>query len=468
MGAGCEVAGVPRGSKESAMDSAVVVRQPPERGYWNPVTETMPREELRGLQWHKLRTSLAHARRGSPFWRARIPDGIASLDDYIARMPILTREEIVSAEATNPPYGDFPSCDPRLAIRHHQTSGTSGRPPVRTFDTARDWAWAADMWCTGLYGMGVRPYDRAAVAFGYGLFIGFWGLHYALEKIGVATIPTGSFDSEGRVRLLLEQGITVLACTPTYALRLALTARQMGIDLARESEVRIVVCSGEPRPEATKQAIADAFGAFVGDSAGMTEAATIFMFECIEEPGGCHIIESDFIEEVLDPDTLRPVPYGETGVRVMTSLGREGIQVFRYWTNDLVVKRPWSECECGRTWDWYEGGIRGRQDDMRKVRGVFFIPVMVEDVVRAFPEVDEFQSSLRTIEELDTLVVRIEPRPDVPSEQYGELAERVGDQIKRQISLTPIVEVATPGGLPRFEMKARRFQDERSRPATHA
>src|ERR1700730_12936862 len=194
-----EAAGVLRGmSKESAMDSAVVVRQPPERGYWNPVTETMPREELRGLQWHKLRTSLAHARRGSPFWRARIPDGIASLDDYIARMPILTREEIVSAEATKPPYGDFPSCDPRLAIRHHQTSGTSGRPPVRTFDTARDWAWAADMWCTGLYGMGVRPYDRAAVAFGYGLFIGFLGLHYALEKIGVATIPTGSFHSEGR------------------------------------------------------------------------------------------------------------------------------------------------------------------------------------------------------------------------------------------------------------------------------
>src|ERR1700730_16643098 len=227
-------------------------------------------------------------------------------------------------------------------------------------------------------------------------------------------------------------------------------------------------CRGAPPAGATKKAIAAAFGAFVGDTAGMTEAATIFMFECIEEPGGCHIIESDFIEEVLDPDTLRPVPYGETGVRVMTSLGPEGIQAFRYWTNDLVVKRAWSECECGRTWDWYESGIRGRQDDMRKVRGVFFIPVMVEDVVRAFPEVDEFKSSLRTIEELDTLVVRIEPRPDVPSEQYGELAERVGAQIKRQISLTPIVEVATPGGLPRFEMKARRFQEERSSPATHA
>jgi phenylacetate-coenzyme A ligase PaaK-like adenylate-forming protein len=449
-------------SKESAMDSAVVVRQPPERGYWNPVTETMPRERLRGLQWHKLRTSLDHARRGSPFWRTRIPDGLRSLDDYLSRMPILTRDQVLDAEASSPPYGDFASCDPQLAIRHHQTSGTSGRPPVRTFDTARDWAWATDMWCTGLYGMGVRSHDRATVAFGYGLFIGFWGLHYALEKIGVTTIATGSFDSEARLRLLLEQGISVLACTPTYALQLAATARLMGIDLARESRVRIVVCSGEPRAESTKRAIAEAFGAFVGDSAGMTEAGTIFMFECTEEPGGSHIIESDFIEEVLDPDTLRPVPYGEPGVRVMTSLGREGIQMFRYWSNDIVVRRPWSECTCGRSWDWYEGGVRGRHDEMRKVRGVFFMPVMVEDVVRAFPEVDEFQSSLRTIEDLDTVVVQIEPRRDVPAERHGELAGRVRTELERRLSLASVVEIAATGSLPRLEMKARRFQDERT------
>jgi phenylacetate-CoA ligase len=237
----------------------------------------------------------------------------------------------------------------------------------------------------------------------------------------------------------------------------------MGVDLARESRVRIVVCSGEPRPESTKQAISDAFGAFVGDTAGMTEAGTIFMFECTEEPGGCHVIESDFLEEVVDPETLRPVPYGETGVRVMTSLGREGIQTFRYWTGDLVVKRAWSECRCGRTWDWYEGGIRGRQDDMRRVRGVFFMPVMVEEVVRAFPEVEEFQTSLRTVEELDTLVIRIEPRPEVPPGRYSMLCEEVRGAIGRQLSLTPLVEVTAPGSLSRFDTKAKRFVDERAR-----
>jgi phenylacetate-CoA ligase len=336
---------------------------------------------------------------------------------------------------------------------------------VRTFDTARDWAWAADMWCTGLYAMGIRAHDRAAVAFGYGLFIGFWGLHYGLEKIGCTTIATGSFDSEARIRLLIEQGISVLACTPTYALRLALTAGQMGVDLARDSNVRVVVTSGEPRPDATKRAIAEAFGAFVGDTAGMTEAATIFMFECAEEPGGCHIIESDYVEEVIDPETMQPVGYGERGVRVMTSLGREGIQAFRYWSNDLVVKRPHSDCPCGRTWDWYESGIQGRHDDMRKVRGVWFMPVMVEDVVRGFPEIDEFQTELTTIDALDTLVIRIEARPEVPQPGHSELAERFRTEFKRQVSINPVVEVVAAGSLPRFEMKARRFTDVRPQAA---
>jgi phenylacetate-CoA ligase len=443
------------------------VRERPQRGYWNPATETMPRHELERLQWQKLRTALEHAYQGSPFWRDRMdrngcrPDQLSSIEDYSRRFPTLTRDDITDAEATDPPYGTLASCDPRLAIRHHQTSGTSGKPPVRTFDTARDWAWAADMWSTGLYGMGVRATDRAAVAFGYGLFIGFWGLHYALENIGATTIATGSFDSEGRIRLLLEQGITVVACTPTYAMRLALTAKQMGVDLARDSQVRIVVTSGEPRPESTKRAIAQAFGAFVGDTAGMTEAATIFMFECSEEPGGCHIIEPDFIEEVIEPESMRPAGYGERGVRVMTSLGREGIQAFRYWTNDLVVRRRHDECPCGRTWDWYEGGIQGRHDDMRKVRGVWFMPIMVEDVVRAFPDVDEFQCVLATIDELDTLVLKIEPRAGYPADEVQRLAEAIRAEVKRQISLNPLMEVAPAGSLPRFEMKARRFQDAR-------
>jgi phenylacetate-CoA ligase len=437
------------------------------RGYWNPNTETMPRAALRDLQWRKLQTLLRHVYTGSPFYRDRMEragcrlEQVRSLEDYLERFPILRREDIMAAEGSSPPFGTLPAIDAALAMRYHQTSGSTGQPPVRTFDTARDWAWAADMWATGLYGMGIRAADTAAVAFGYGLFIGFWGLHYALEKIGCTTIATGSFDSEKRIQLLLEHGITILACTPTYALRLALTAKQMGVDLARDARVKIVVTSGEPRPDATKRAIADAFGAFVGDTAGMTEAATIFMFECPEEPGGSHIIETDYIEEVLDPETLRPVEYGERGVRVMTSLGREGICMFRYLTNDLVVKLPYTACSCGRTWDIYQGGIQGRHDDMRKIRGVWFVPSMVEDVVRGFPDIDEYQCTLDTIDALDTLIIHIEPRPGLPKSEHDTLRLRFTLEAKRVLSITPRVEIAAPGTLPRFEMKAKRFKDVR-------
>lgn len=442
---------------------------PPElpRGYWNPVTETMPRDALRDLQWRKLQRLLQHVYAGSPFYRERMesagcrPDQVRSLDDYLERFPILTRDNIMAAQAVSPPYGTLPSIDVRFAMRHHQTSGSTGQPPVRTFDTPRDWAWAADMWATGLYAMGIREHDRAAVAFGYGLFIGFWGLHYALEKIGSTTIATGSFDSEKRIQLLIDAGITVVACTPTYAMRLALTAQHMGVDLARDTQVRIVVTSGEPRPDSTKRAIAEAFGAFVGDTAGMTEAATIFMFECLEEPGGAHIIETDYIEEVVNPDTGRPVAYGERGVRVMTSLGREGISMLRYWTNDLVVKLPHTECRCGRTWDIYQGGIQGRHDDMRKIRGVWFVPSMVEDVVRVFPEIDEYQCVLETIDALDTLIIHIELRKDVAASDAEALRLRFALEAKRILSITPQVELAPANSLPRFEMKAKRFRDAR-------
>lgn len=437
------------------------------RGYWNPVTETMPRDALRELQWRKLHTLLRHVYQGSPFYRERMqaagcrPEQVPSLEEYLNRFPILTRADIMTAQAIDPPFGTLSAVDSRLATRYHQTSGSTGQPPVRTFDTARDWVWCSDMWATGLYAMGVRAGDRAAVAFGYGLFIGFWGLHYALEKIGCMTIATGSFDSEKRIQLLIDQGIEVVACTPTYALRLALTAKNMGIDLARDTRVRIVVTSGEPRPEATKRAIEEAFGAFVGDTAGMTEAATIFMFECAEAPGGSHIIETDYIEEVLDPETRQPVGYGERGVRVMTSLGREGICMLRYWTNDLVVKLPYSTCGCGRTWDIYQAGIQGRHDDMRKIRGVWFVPSMVEDVVRSFSEIDEYQCALDTLDALDTLIIQIEPRPDVPVSVHESLRLRFALEAKRVLSITPQVEVAPSGSLPRFEMKAKRFQDIR-------
>lgn len=425
--------------------------------FWNRRTETMPRAELAAWQWRKLRASLAQAR-NSKFWADRIPDDITSFEDYVARVPLVHKKDLVAAEQVEPPFGLLPSIDPGAGIRFHQTSGTSGNVPLRTFDTIRDWTWAVDMWCTMLHAVGVRPQHRGCVTFGYGLFIGFWGMQDAMMRMGCTVLPTGSMDSAARVRLLVDYQVEVIGCTPTYALRLLETAKDMGVDLAVEGNLKIVITGAEPRPPATVKAISEGFGAEVFDVAGMTELATVFMFECPARPGAGHIIEPAVIEEVLHPETREPVGYGERGVRVMTGLGREGFQVFRYWTEDIVVKRPWHECPCGRTWDFYDGGIIGRSDDMRKIRGISVTPVMVEDVVRGFAEVAEFQTVLRGDRGLDVMVLRVEPRVDA---RHDTLGERVAAEIKRTIGLQPIVELVESGVLPRFEAKAVRFHDER-------
>src|SRR5262249_50402157 len=184
--------------------------------YWNRRTETMPRRQLADWQWRELRLALAHARETSPFWRDRLPADLSSLPDFFQRVPVLRKVDLIAAERTAPPYGSWPSTDPALGIRHHQTSGTSGDTPVRTFDTARDWTWGVDLWCTALYGMGVRPGHRGMVAFGYGLFVGFWGMHYGLERMGCMVVPAGLLDSRSRIRLLVEHQVEVLGCTPSY------------------------------------------------------------------------------------------------------------------------------------------------------------------------------------------------------------------------------------------------------------
>ncbi|GAT67145.1 phenylacetate--CoA ligase [Planomonospora sphaerica] len=428
--------------------------------YWSPRMETMPREELADWQWRRLRHAVEHARRNSPFWRDRLPDGMRSLREYTERVPLLHKADLMAAQRQAPPYGTWPSADPALGVRYHQTSGTSGNPPLRTFDTARDWAWSVDLFCTALHGMGVRPGHRGMVAFGYSLFMGFWAMHYALERMGCLVVPSGGLDSKTRIRFLLEHRIEVLGCTPSYAMRLLETAREMGVDLAEEGNVQIILAGAEPRPESTTRAIATGFGAQVFNAAGTTELGAVNMFQC--RSGSCHIIERGVVDEVLDPDTGRPVGYGERGVRVSTGLGRESMQLFRHWTEDLVVRRPWHECDCGRTWDWYDGGILGRTDDMRKIRGVSVTPVMVEDVMRGFGEVSEFQTVLRTVRGLDTIVLRVEPRAGAATDPAG-LRERIGAEVKRQIGIRPDVELVAPGGLPRFEIKAARFHDERAK-----
>jgi phenylacetate-CoA ligase len=437
--------------------------------YWNPKTETLGRETLDALRLAKLRYQTAWAAARSPWYARRFaeagfdPESLDSLDD-LRRIPLLTREEWMESQAAAPPYGELPAIGPEGAIRVHTTSGTTGRGPLRALDSRKDWAWIAELWCYGIWGCGVRPADVAYIAFGYGSFIGFWGLHYAMEKAGVLNVPGGAQPTEARVRQILDFGATVVASTPTYALRLAQEAAVQGIDLQGSAVSRLIL-SGEPAgsiPQ-TKALIEEQWGAKAFDTAGMTEIGTIMVFECSAQPGGTHIIEDHMIEEVLDPATLEAVPYGERGERVVTSFGRGAIPLIRYRTGDLVCKVPAASCACGRGFDIYEGGILGRVDDMKLVRGTNVYPRAIEAIIREFPTVDEFQCVITREGIRDEITLRVELKPG-----SGEW-DTVSDELHRRLALAHEglnfrVERAGEGELPRFELKAKRTVDLRDQP----
>jgi phenylacetate-CoA ligase len=438
-----------------------------ESPYWNPRHETMPREDIEALQARKLRNLLEWADANVPWHAKRLRDAgvtgdsISSLKD-LRRIPFLTRDEWMDGQIESPPYGTLLAVPREAAIRYHMTSGTTGRTPIRVLDGPKDWEWINEMWCYGLWGFGVRPADTLFVAFGYSTFIGFWGLHYAGEKMGCLVLPGGALTTEQRVKQIVDMGATVVASTPTYALRMAQEAKTLGIDLAG-SDVRRLILSGEPAGSipATKKLIEEQWGAKAGDTAGMTELGTIMMFECEEQPGGTHIIEDHYIEEVIDPETDQPVPYGEMGERVVTSFGRGFIPVIRYRTRDFVVRVPGSGCPCGRTFDLYDGGIRGRVDDMKLVRGTNVYPRAVEAIVREFPEIDEFRIHLYTAEGVRDEIEVIVELPDADTD-----ADSVISQLRKELAdaheqLRFGVRQAEAGTLPRFELKAKRILDER-------
>ncbi|MDQ6692830.1 MAG: phenylacetate--CoA ligase family protein [Chloroflexota bacterium] len=437
--------------------------------YWNPKNETMPREQLTALQLVKLRRMCDWAYANSAFHRAKFdaagfkPEHLKTLDD-LRRIPFMTREEWMESLVQHPMFGDIITTDPANAVRYHLTSGTTGRTPIRVLDSTKDWDWIGEMWCYGLWAFGIRPGDIVYFAFGYGSFIGFWGAHYACEKIGALVIPGGAQTTEARIKQIMEMGVTTVASTPTYALNMWQKATEMGIDLARDSKVNKLIASGEPAGSipAAKRQLEEAWGAKCGDTAGMTEVGTIMIFECSHQPGGTHIIEDHYIEEVLNPATDEPMGYGELGERVVTSFGRGFIPVLRYRTKDMVLKVPASTCTCGRTWDIYEGGIRGRWDDMKLIRGTNVYPRAVESIIREHNSIDEFQIYVWRKDDLqDEITARVEVKPGHEAEWQGLERDLGRDLAEAHEGLRFNVERMEYGTLPRFELKAKRLIDVR-------
>jgi len=422
-------------------------------GYYDPDVETASVDAIEQMQRRKLDAMLAELERSNAFYRRKL-ERVARMDGSwaLSELPMTTRAELEADHKDHPPYGTNLTYEPHRYTRCHQTSGSAGTP-LRWLDTPESWSWWKRCWGVIYRAAGLRDDDRLVFPFTFGPFVGFWGAFESAVALGNFCLPAGGMTTQSRLHYLLEHDATFVCCTPTYALRMAETAAAMGLHLAA-SPVRGLIVAGEPGGSipATRSRIEDAWGARVFDHAGMTEIGP-WGFECEEAPDGMHVIEHEFIAEVIDPSGEEPVPDGSPGELVLTNLGRMGSPLVRYRTGDQVCLTR-ERCACGRWFARVEGGILGRYDDMIVIRGNNVFPAAVESSVRAFDDVIEFQMEVQQVASMTELHLRIEPRGEDGTE---DLARRVAARVQDALHFRPKVTLASPGSLPRYEMKARRL-----------
>jgi phenylacetate-CoA ligase len=376
---------------------------------------------------------------------------ISTMEDY-RRLPFTTKAELAADQLNVPPYGTNLTFDRNQYSRVHQTSGTTGLPLIM-LDTEESWDWWARCWGMVYQGAQVTSNDRIFFAFSFGMFIGFWAAHAGAQKLGALAIPGGGMSSLQRLRAILMHDITVLISTPTYALHLAEVAREEGINIA-DSSVRAMIQGGEPGAgiPGTRARVERTWGAKCYDCAGATEVGH-WGFET-ENRSGLHVNEGEFMFEVLDPKSAEPTTEGEL---VITNLGRVGMPVIRYRTGDRV--RLSSQPQSSRlTYRQLDGGVIGRVDNVMVVRGINVYPSAIENLLRKFTQIGEFAVDVRRDHELDVMGIRIEidntAEPD-------ETARMVATEIHTSLGLRPEVTVVPSNTLPRFDLKARRFNDHR-------
>jgi phenylacetate-CoA ligase len=379
---------------------------------------------------------------------------VPSLEEFSRRAPFTLKQELVEDQVENPPYGSNLTFPLERYTRFSQTSGTAGEP-LRWLDTPESWSWMLDNWALVFEAAGVGDDDSLFFAFSFGPFLGFWTAFESAARLGCLCIPGGGMRSAARLRAMMASGATVLCCTPTYAIRLAEVAAEEQIDLAA-ARVKTIVVAGEPGGSipATRAHIEKLWGgARLVDHHGMTEIGPV-SYQCPKRPGVLHVIDSAFFAEVIDPRTGQAVEPGGVGELVLTNLGRTGSPLLRYRTRDLVQRGPQGRCECGTHNLSLEGGILGRTDDMVVVRGVNVYPSAVEDVLRSCDGVAEYRVEIHTGRSLSELAIQVEPGP---GEEAASLERRLETAFRNALSLRVSIRTVTPGALPRFEMKAKRW-----------
>jgi phenylacetate-CoA ligase len=420
----------------------------------------LPRVGIQDIQLEKLRTLVGAILSNNPFYTAKlaahqVEQALASVDAFRSLIPVTTRQELAQDRVKHPPYGSNLTFPLERYTRCHQTSGTSAAP-MRWLDTPESWSSLIDNWVRILDAAGVTRRDRFFFAFSFGPFLGFWTAMEAVQRLGCFSFAGGSMTSAARLQAIFDNRITVLCCTPTYAQHLGTVARERKIDLA-DSAVRLLVVAGEGGGSipATRARLEQLWpGATVFDHHGMTEVGPV-TYQCPAQPGVLHVLETAYLAEVIDPQSLAAVAPGETGELVLTSLDRIGSPLLRYRTGDLVRPRGEAACACGRPELALEGGILGRSDDMVVVRGVNVYPSFVEEIVRSCPDVTEYRVQLDCRGAMTQLSLEAETVPECVDQPA--VRDRLEHSFQSALNLRVLVRLLPPGSLPRFEMKAMRW-----------
>ncbi len=422
--------------------------------------ETLPRADLEALQLARLRDVVARVAH-VPFYRDAFalrgitPKTIRSLDD-LRRLPFTTKDDL----RRHHPLGFLTVPREQLA-RIHGSSGTTGKPTFVAY-TAKDLELWANLCARFLTAGGLKPQHTVHVAFGYGLFTGGFGLHYGIEKVGAAVIPAASGNTRRQIEIIQDLGAEVLVCTPSYALTIAETARELGID-PRRLPLKYAHFGAEPWTEEMRVEIESQMDLLAFNNYGLSEVIGPGVSgECIER-AGMHLQEDHFLVECLDPDTLEPVPDGEEGELVITALTKEAMPLLRYRTRD-IARLDRSPCACSRT-TARMSRVTGRTDDMLIIRGVNVFPSQIEEaLLRVEGTTPHYMIEVDRPGTLDQITVKVEVLPELLSDRMDRM-QRLRDRIDKEIltvaGIRATVELAAPRTLERFVGKAKRVIDRR-------
>ena len=424
--------------------------------------ETLPRAELEKLQLERLQETVNRVYERVPAYRKKMddcgvkPEDIKSLKD-LAKLPFVTKQDM----RDNYPFGLFAVPKDKL-VRIHASSGTTGKPTVVGYTQGDLETWTecvSRIACMG----GASDKDVAQICFGYGMFTGALGLHYGLEKIGAAIVPSSTGNSQKQIMYMQDFETSLLVATPSYALRLAEVAREMGVEPERDLSVKIALVGSELLTDAMREEMHKFWGKdiLITTNYGMSELMGPGVSgECLEHCG-LHINEDYFIPEIIDPKTGEVLPAGSVGELVITCIKKEGLPLIRYRTKD-ITRLFYEKCKCGRTFCRMEN-LSGRSDDMLKIRGVNVFPSQIEEVILSVSELGpHYEIILEREGYLDKLTVKVELAHSTDSfSELERIKKTVQGKLKIILGLDAKVMLESPNTLQRFEGKAKRVKDLR-------